>query len=117
MDCAKWSRIGWLLAALTLLPPAALPAEEQCKLLKLADVPVSLEGRQPVITAKINGVDAVFAVDSGAFWSTLSTAAGSWTYGWASLTRPSTTMMPPCSRTLRMPGHTTDVALRGCARA
>jgi predicted aspartyl protease len=52
-----------------------LPAEEQCRLLKLADVPVSLEGRQPVITAKINGVDAVFAVDSGAFWSTLSTAA------------------------------------------
>jgi len=64
-----------VIGVLILLPPAAVPADEACKLLKLAEVPVSLEGRQPVITAKINGVDALFAVDSGAFWSTLSTAA------------------------------------------
>jgi hypothetical protein len=64
-----------VIGALILLPPATIPADETCKLIKLADVPVSLEGRQAVITATINGADALFVVDSGAFLSTLSTAA------------------------------------------
>src|SRR5215813_10258838 len=49
----------------------------QCKLGRLAEVPVTMSGLRPTVTARINGTEAVFLLDSGAFYSTLTTASAS----------------------------------------
>jgi predicted aspartyl protease len=46
-----------------------------CKLAKVAELPVTMIGLRPVVHAQINGADALFIADSGAFFSTLSSAA------------------------------------------
>jgi tetratricopeptide (TPR) repeat protein len=52
---------------------AAGPASAACKLIKVAELPVTMtRAAQPVISAKINGVDARLVADSGAFFSMLS---------------------------------------------
>ena len=51
------------------------PAFGSCKLAKIAELPVTMSDSKPLITAKINGVDARFVADSGAFFSVLSEAA------------------------------------------
>ena len=62
-------------ASLTLLLQIATPASAgQCQLQRL-EVPITMNGLRPTLTARINGVDAVFMLDSGAFWSSLSPAA------------------------------------------
>jgi tetratricopeptide (TPR) repeat protein/predicted aspartyl protease len=75
MQCAAWFRVAYWVGLLLLFVPAAANAAEHCTLQALADVPVSLDGARPLIGAKINGADVQFVLDSGAFWSTLSTAA------------------------------------------
>jgi tetratricopeptide (TPR) repeat protein len=55
------------------LVPAAHAAE--CKLEQIAQLPVTMNGLRPTFTAQINGSDALFALDSGAFWSVLSPAS------------------------------------------
>ena len=40
----------------------------------MVDLPITMSGLRPTITAKINGVDAKFALDSGAFFSMISSA-------------------------------------------
>jgi tetratricopeptide (TPR) repeat protein len=57
--------LGVLLAGRTLA---------DCKLAKLAELPVTMVGLRPTVTAEINGVDAQFLADSGAFYSTISPA-------------------------------------------
>jgi len=52
----------------------AAPASAACQLAKYLDLPVTMRGRQPIVTAQLNGRDAEFILDSGAFWSTLSQA-------------------------------------------
>jgi tetratricopeptide (TPR) repeat protein/predicted aspartyl protease len=66
-----------LLAAMAALSLSAVGARTSagCTLNKNADLPVTLARLRATIPAKINGVDAVFAVDSGAFYSTMSAAA------------------------------------------
>jgi hypothetical protein len=49
-------------------------AAAACKLARLAELPVTMVDRKPMVTAKINGVDARFAVDSGAFFSVITPA-------------------------------------------
>lgn len=61
--------LGAILSAL-----AAAGARAECKLTSFADLPVTVSNMQPVITAKINGADARFIIDSGAFYSTMSQA-------------------------------------------
>ncbi len=46
-----------------------------CQLGRLALLPVDMVGLRPTIATKINGTDAVLAVDSGAFFSMLAPAA------------------------------------------
>jgi tetratricopeptide (TPR) repeat protein/predicted aspartyl protease len=46
-----------------------------CKVAKIAELPVTMIDMHPMVTAQINGVDASFIVDSGAFYSMLSSAA------------------------------------------
>ena len=54
------------------LPLAAAPAHADCKLSKFAELPVTMSGLRPMVPAKINGVDAQFLADSGAFYSSIS---------------------------------------------
>ncbi len=62
-----------LLVLLLHLVPATYAAE--CKLARIAELPVTMDGLRPTFTAQINGTDALFTLDSGAFWSMLSPAS------------------------------------------
>lgn len=66
-------RIGawWLILGLIAVPNRASAA---CKLSRYVDIPVTMAGPRPVVTAQINGRDARFILDSGAFFSTISAA-------------------------------------------
>jgi tetratricopeptide (TPR) repeat protein/predicted aspartyl protease len=61
------------LMSVTLL--GAGPAKAVCKIETMAELPVTMVGTKPTIHASINGHDAVFMVDTGAFFSTLTPAA------------------------------------------
>ncbi|HEV2270487.1 MAG TPA: aspartyl protease family protein [Steroidobacteraceae bacterium] len=67
-------RLPWLLLLLALFPSAA-GAANRCKLATSAPVPIRMDNLQPVISAKINGADAQFIVDTGSFFDFLSPAA------------------------------------------
>ena len=60
----------FLVVLLLHLVPGVYASE--CKLGRLAELPVTMDGLRPTFTAQINGADAVFTLDSGAFWSVLS---------------------------------------------
>jgi tetratricopeptide (TPR) repeat protein len=67
---------GLLVAAMMLgltVPPVRALAG--CKLGTIADLPVTMAGLRPMVTAKINGTDALFIADSGAFYSMITPAA------------------------------------------
>ncbi len=76
-DRAEARRHAIYFAALALLggSMSGTPAFGSCKLGKMAELPVTMSGSKPLITAEINGVDARFVADSGAFFSMLSEAA------------------------------------------
>src|SRR6185312_11773367 len=54
---------------------AADPTFAKCKVGKIAELPVTMNGLRPMVTAKINGADAQFIADSGAFYSLISPAS------------------------------------------
>jgi tetratricopeptide (TPR) repeat protein/predicted aspartyl protease len=62
------------LALISLLPAPRARSAETCNLGKVADVPITMSGLRPLIAAKINGQDARFILDSGAFYSTITAA-------------------------------------------
>ena len=72
----SWIARSWAsaLAVLTLWI-APLPGLAACKLGKMAELPVTMSGSTPLITAQINGEDAHFIADSGAFYSMITAAA------------------------------------------
>jgi hypothetical protein len=55
----------------TLIAPAPARAQ-RCKLQKIAELPITMAGMRPLMTASINHVDVQFVVDSGAFYSMMS---------------------------------------------
>jgi predicted aspartyl protease len=61
-------------SGLSISPTGAFAA---CKLAKMAELPVTMSGSQPLISAKINGEDARFVADSGAFFSMITEASAS----------------------------------------
>jgi tetratricopeptide (TPR) repeat protein/predicted aspartyl protease len=61
------------LVVLLAAPLAGFAAE--CKIGKIAELPVTMNGLRPMVTAQINGVDAQFIADSGAFYSMISPAS------------------------------------------
>jgi tetratricopeptide (TPR) repeat protein/predicted aspartyl protease len=62
--------------AFVLLGGSLLPCSSYATCKRQAfDLPVSIAGTRPTITAKINGVEARFIIDSGAFFSMISAAA------------------------------------------
>ncbi len=55
---------------------ASAPAfADGCKLLKIVEFPITMEGLRPSLTASVNGIDVRFLVDSGAFYSIISDAS------------------------------------------
>jgi predicted aspartyl protease/tetratricopeptide (TPR) repeat protein len=61
------------IAGLTLVASQLWSAD--CKLLRVAEMPVTLVASKPMIAGTINGKDAVFLADSGAFFSLLKVEA------------------------------------------
>jgi predicted aspartyl protease/tetratricopeptide (TPR) repeat protein len=57
----------------TLMVPDSLAG--QCTLGGVAEFPITMVDLRPQMTAKINGTDVRFMVDSGAFWSVISPAS------------------------------------------
>jgi len=64
-----------LLVSLFLAVPLVAAAEDGCKLHRLATLPVTMNGLRPTIETQINGAPALFTLDSGAFWSSLTPAS------------------------------------------
>jgi tetratricopeptide (TPR) repeat protein/predicted aspartyl protease len=60
-----------LVLSATLLPRSAWP---KCDL-KLVELPVTMSGLRPLVTARINDADVTFVADSGAFFSMITPAA------------------------------------------
>lgn len=60
-------RVFAVLASLFLAAPVAAA----CSVGQIAELPVTMEGMQPITDAKINGVDVRFMIDSGAFFSVI----------------------------------------------
>lgn len=54
------------------ISPGSLAA---CSLGKLAELPITMQGRRALVPAKLNGIDANLLVDSGSFYSMLSPAS------------------------------------------
>lgn len=52
-----------------------LAAAAPCKLGKIFEFPITMTEMGPLTTAKVNGADVRFMVDSGAFWSVISPAS------------------------------------------
>lgn len=65
--------VPWLL--LVFLLTARTAAAEPCTLGRLGELPVTMIGMRPTVHAKINGTDALFLADSGAFSNLLTPAA------------------------------------------
>ncbi len=70
----KGRHVG-LIALIAIFSASRASATDRCVLKSFAELPVTMEGLRPMVTAKINGVEARFVVDSGAFFSMLSPAA------------------------------------------
>jgi len=63
-------RLGYL-AALAAFSLSTGIAAANCQLRQLATLPVDMQGLRPLVWTKINGVAARFALDSGAYYSTI----------------------------------------------
>jgi tetratricopeptide (TPR) repeat protein len=50
-------------------------AATKCKILKFAELPIMMSGEKPLVSAQINGADARFVLDTGAFYSMMSSAS------------------------------------------
>ncbi|MBS0334881.1 MAG: aspartyl protease family protein, partial [Proteobacteria bacterium] len=55
---------------------AAAVAHADCKFQKIAELPVTMEGMRPIITAQVNGQDAKFLIDTGSFFGGVTEEAG-----------------------------------------
>jgi tetratricopeptide (TPR) repeat protein/predicted aspartyl protease len=73
----RWLRCRLLCCVLAPLSVfiASVPALAACKLGRIAEFPITMEGLRPLMSAKINDHDVQFVVDSGAFWSMMSAAS------------------------------------------
>ncbi len=60
------------IALSSLLLAQRAQAAEGCKLSRVAELPIAMAGTRPLVTAKINGQEARFVLDSGAFYSMIS---------------------------------------------
>jgi tetratricopeptide (TPR) repeat protein/predicted aspartyl protease len=63
-----------VLAAAALLA-AGPAAAANCQMVKILEVPVTMEGLQPTVPASVNGHETRFMIDTGAFFSVMTTDA------------------------------------------
>jgi tetratricopeptide (TPR) repeat protein/predicted aspartyl protease len=70
---ASW-RIFFLAVSYCVASP---PTLADCKIGKIAELPVTMIGTKPLVSAKINGNEVTFVADTGAFFSTISAATAS----------------------------------------
>jgi predicted aspartyl protease len=72
-----WHAARALLAALAVagLPVVPGAALAKCTVGKMAELPVTMTAMKPMVAAKINGADALFVADSGAFYSLITPAS------------------------------------------
>jgi tetratricopeptide (TPR) repeat protein/predicted aspartyl protease len=54
--------------------PSAVAADKKCQIAKVADLPITMNSLRPTIDVKINDRNAKFVLDSGAFYSMISSA-------------------------------------------
>ncbi|HWY97056.1 MAG TPA: aspartyl protease family protein [Steroidobacteraceae bacterium] len=73
---SRWTRLIALLigCGACLGAPESLGAEKKCKIAKVVDLPITMNSLRPTIDVKINNRDAKFILDSGAFYSMISSA-------------------------------------------
>ena len=66
----------WIIAILFFLglPSTLVYAADGCKLVKVVELPITMDSLRPKLPVKINGRDASFVLDSGAFFSSITTA-------------------------------------------
>jgi hypothetical protein len=70
-------RCALALSLLGALQTAGWAADAPCKLVKIVELPITMNGLRPSVTAGINGANVQFLLDSGAFFSSLSQASAS----------------------------------------
>src|SRR5260370_22567223 len=63
-----------LMACAAFLVASSAVAATKCKIAKVVDLPITMNSLRPTIDAKINSRDAKFVLDSGAFYSMISSA-------------------------------------------
>jgi len=70
------SRVGAALATCAIVAAAspAVAADKKCQLVELVELPITMNNLRPTIPAMINGREAKFILDSGAFYSMMSAA-------------------------------------------
>src|ERR1700748_944012 len=73
LRCLTAALIGIL--GLSLSTEASAANSKGCQLKQIAELPVTMRGMQPLVPAKINGKEALFLADSGAFFSSMSAAS------------------------------------------
>ena len=67
-------QLGWM-AALAALSLSTAATAGGCQLEHLGDLPVDMQGSRPLVWTSINGVKARFMIDSGSYYSMISTEA------------------------------------------
>ena len=72
MNTAVIRMVALMVLALSGPPTRVFAA---CKIGRLAELPVTMSGLRPLVSARINGADALFIADSGAFYSSITPAA------------------------------------------
>jgi tetratricopeptide (TPR) repeat protein len=60
-----------LILLLAALSTSAAHAAQKCQLGRFPDIPVTMNGLRPMVHAQVNGNDALFIADSGAFFSSI----------------------------------------------
>jgi tetratricopeptide (TPR) repeat protein len=63
------------LFALAMAFAAPEPPAAKCEYARMVEFPITMEGRRPMVAAKFGDKDVRFIIDSGAFYSTISTAS------------------------------------------
>ena len=56
------------------LSATSVHADSKCHIARVAELPITMNNLRPIVPVKINGQDAKFLLDSGAFYSMISTA-------------------------------------------
>lgn len=64
--------LGYLSVLAAAFSLSATVAAANCQLQQLGTMPVDMQGLAPIVTTKINGVEARFILDSGSFYSMIS---------------------------------------------